>query len=422
MVEKQVPGLTDHSARGWRGQPLLLILAVALAVRVLWALAVPVMPVSDSAAYLELAQSVAAGRGFAWANGAMTAFWPPGTSFVYGAVFWLFGDGYGPIVLVNLLAGMAVVFLAYRAARALYGEAVALWTAGILAVWPLMIQFTTIMASEILFLVPVLAALVLVFECKHPRWWHFVGFGLLVAAASYVRPTAIPLIVLIPLLAAFRAPSVRHLLGWIGLGGLVCALAIWPWSERNTRLFGQPTGISTNFGTNLWMGNNSQSQGTYQNFDQYIHIANEKRRDDQMKADAIAFITEHPTQFLVLAAKRIVSTFDRETIGVVWNVEGLQKRFGQSGLVEGGLKLASTAYWYLVLLVAVAGAWLIARREGWRVIGNPMLLIALFFAAVPAVIVGQDRYHMPLIPMLACCAAYAVHRWTQRFRPGPNRG
>jgi 4-amino-4-deoxy-L-arabinose transferase-like glycosyltransferase len=406
VFEKQSPKMMLPILSGWRARPLLLILTAAFAIRVLWALAVPVMPVSDSAAYLELAQSVAAGRGFAWANGAMTAFWPPGTSFVYGAVFWLFGDGYGPIVLV--------VFLAYRAACALYGEAVALWTAGILAVWPVMIQFTTIMASEILFLVPVLAALVLVYECKHPRWWHFVGFGLLVAAASYVRPTAIPLIVLIPLLAAFRAPSVRHLLGWIGLGGLVCALAIWPWSERNTRLFGQPTGISTNFGANLWMGNNSQSQGTYQNFDQYIHIANEKSRDDQMKSDAITFITEHPSQFLVLAVRRIVNTFDRETIGVVWNVEGLQKRFGQSGLVEGGLKLASTAYWYLVLLLAVAGAWLIARREGWRVICNPMVLIALFFAAVPAVIVGQDRYHMPLIPMLACFAAYSSNHWCRR--------
>lgn len=32
----------------------------------------------------------------AWADGTLTAFWPPGTSFIYGALFSLFGPASAP--------------------------------------------------------------------------------------------------------------------------------------------------------------------------------------------------------------------------------------------------------------------------------------------------------------------------------------
>lgn len=406
----------SHNVRFLQDRPLLAILALALALRLLWALGIDVVPVSDSAAYLALAKSLAEGRGYAWADGTLTAFWPPGTSFLYGGLFWLFGQRSEPIVALNLAAGVAVVYLGFRLSRLFYGRHVGLLAAGLLAVWPLLIQFTTIMASEILFLVPVLMAMLVVFETRSPRPWHFVWFGFLVAVASYIRPTAIPLIVILPVLCWLRVPSWRHLAGWVGVGGMVCMLAIWPWAERNSRLFGQPTSLSTNFGANLWMGNNSTSQGTYQSLDPYSHLTNEKVRDDQMRADAIAFITGNPVGFLKLGVKRIVTTFDRETIGVAWNIQGLESRFASSPWMVGALKGVSTAYWYAMLLAALGGVYLLVQRERWRLAFNPVIVVSLFFAAVPAVMVGQDRYHMPMIPMVACCAASFIHwlmgRWS----------
>lgn len=415
-LDDVVESTDSDPIRFFQDRPLLAILTLAFALRLLWALFIAVVPVSDSAAYLALAKSLAEGRGYAWADGTLTAFWPPGTSFLYGGLFWLFGQRFEPIVALNLMAGVAVVYLGFRITRLLYGRPVALLAAALLAVWPLLIQFTTILASEILFLVPVLMATLVVFETRSPKPWHFIGFGFLVAVASYIRPTATPLLVILPVLCLLRVPSWRHLAGWVGVGGLVCMLAIWPWTERNSRLFGQPTSLSTNFGANLWMGNNSRSQGTYQTFEEYIHLPNEKLRDDQMRKDAIDFIVDNPVEFLKLGVKRLVVTFDRETIGVVWNIHGIEARFENTPWVASALKLVSTGYWYVVLLAGLAGGVLMVRRERWRVIGNPVIVVSLFFAAVPAVMVGQDRYHVPMIPLIACCAAYSLHHVLMRRR------
>ncbi|MFP8833722.1 ArnT family glycosyltransferase [Hydrogenophaga sp. XSHU_21] len=398
----------------WRDRALLSVLGIAFALRLLWALSVPVVPLSDSAAYLVLAKSLAAGNGYAWADGTLTAFWPPGTSFLYAALFRVFGESFAPVIALNLLAGMAVVYLGFRLARLLYGRPVGLLAATMLAVWPLLVQFTTILASEVLFMVPVLLAMLIVFEASKPKLVHFVSFGLLVAIASYIRPTAIPLVVIVPVLHLLRGSSLRQLAGWIGVGGLVCWLAIWPWSERNSNLFGQPVGISTNFGANLWMGNNGQSQGTYQSFEAYSHLNNEKVRDDQMRSDAIRFIKENPGQFVTLGIKRMINTFDRETIGVVWNVQGIEQRFPGAPWMTDALKLLSTGYWYGMLLASVAGVFLLLKRERWMILCNPVVVVALFFAAVPAIMVGQDRYHVPMIPMVACCAALFLQHWLQR--------
>lgn len=302
------------------------------------------------------------------------------------------------------------MYLGFRLATALFDQRVAIWATALLAAWPLLIQFTTILASEILFLVPVLMAMLLVIETRSARWPHWLAFGALLAVASYLRPTATPLIVLLPLLQWLRDRSLKPLLGWVLIGGLVCFLATWPWKARNTELFGQPTSLSTNFGANLWMGNNPQSRGAYQSLDAYAGISNEKQRDDRMKNDALQFIRDNPGEFLRLGARRLIHTFDRETIGVVWNVGGIEQRFGPDSTVNKLLKLVSTAYWYAVLLAALAGLVLLARRDGWRVMSNPVFVVSGFFAAIPVITVGQDRYHIPLIPMLACLATYAVQR------------
>ena len=389
---------------------LFTILALGFLLRLAWALTIDVVPVSDSAAYLVLAQSVAAGKGYAWADGTLTAFWPPGTSVIYGALFAVFGAGYWPVITLHLFAGTAVVYLGFRLASAIFNPTVAIVAACFLALWPLLIQFTTILASEILFLVPVLLAILLVVESDAPKLRHYLLFGALLALATYIRPTAIPLIVIIPVLQAVRHASLRHLAGWIGVGGLVCALAMLPWSARNTTLFGQSTGLSTNFGANLWMGNNPNSQGAYQPLGKYSSIANEKQRDDQMRSDAIAFIKEQPEEFLKLGVRRVVKTFDRETIGVAWNIRGVEDRFGKHSSAAAVLKLVSTVYWYAMLAAAVVGLVFLVRTEGWKILSNPVFMLSGFFAAIPAIMVGQDRYHIPMIPMIACLAAYAVMR------------
>lgn len=156
----------------WGDRALLGILGVALALRLTWALSIPVVPLSDSMAYLVFAKSLVAGLGYAWADGTLTAYWPPGTSFIYAALFWLFGESFTPIVVLNLVAGIVLVYLGFRLARLFYGRLVGLLAAAMLAV----------------------------FEKSKPKPVHFVAFGLLVAIAFCIRPTANSLLLILPVL------------------------------------------------------------------------------------------------------------------------------------------------------------------------------------------------------------------------------
>ena len=50
-----------------------------------------------------------------------------------------------------------------------------------------------------------------------------------------------------------------------------------------------------------------------------------------------------------------------------------------------------------------------ARREGlWAALTHPALAVWAYFTAVHAVIVIQDRYHLPATPMIASFAAVAL--------------
>ena len=391
-----------------RGKILYFILVFAFILRVLWSFFVPVGPVADSAAYEILARSVATGSGYAWQDGSITSYWPPGTAFIYAVFFRLFPNTYLPIVIFQILIGVGLVYLGYRCALLFFTKNIALITALFLAFWPLLIQFTTILASELLFLIPIISATLLVYKKGKPVIRHWIFFGLLIGIATYIRPTGLPLIIILPLLAALRYHQYKKMLGFILVGGLICMMLIAPWSWRNTRLYGEFTTISTNFGTNLWMGNNNNSKGTYQALKYDQKFENEKEREVYFKQEAITFISNNPVKFLQMGIKRTKATFDRETIGVVWNEKGLVHSAGCSLRCIKFLKIISSAYWYLMLLLALVGFIFLLYNEQWKILTNPIFMLSGYFAAIPIIVVGQDRYHFAMIPLIAILAAYSV--------------
>lgn len=400
-------------------RPVLAVLLLGATLRIIWALLVPVAPVSDSRVYEIFARSLAAGNGYAWHDGSLTSYWPPGTSFVYALFFKFLGEGYTPIVVFHLFVGVAVVYLGHALASLFFDRSTSLLSAVFLAVWPMLIQFTTILSSELLFMLPILVSTLLVFgrwrkNRTSIRYW--VTFGGMIGVAAYIRPTALPLLVILPVLAALRYSRFRQLVGWILVGGIACLLLIAPWVVRNTRLYGEFTTISTNFGPNLWMGNNPYSQGTYQQLQSDLEFEDEKERDDYYRREAIEFITANPLEFLRLAVMRTIATFDRETIGIGWNLEGLEQILGACPAAITAMKVLSTAFWYFMVLLSLAGVIVLARAEHWRISTHPLFMLSLFFAAIPIIVVGQDRYHMPMIPMIAILAAHGGSKLVEALK------
>jgi 4-amino-4-deoxy-L-arabinose transferase-like glycosyltransferase len=381
-----------------------LVLSLALVLRVAWALWIEVEPQSDGVMYHEFALSLVQGRGYAYPNGALTAYWPVGTSALYAGLYRAFGVGFAPIVAFNLLLGLLVVALTMALAAHWFDRRAALFAGLIAACWPLLIQFTTVLASELLFTALCLASLALQ-TLRAPSAGRDVGTGLLLAAACLVRPTALALFVFFLVFGWLAERRWTGVLRQAFLFGLAAIVVIGPWAWRNTLLFGSPVLISANFGANLWMGNSAGSNGGYQPLPEDRAFASEVDRDRHFKALALDYIRAEPARYVRMSLKRFVDTHSRETIGVSWNRSALDQRLDHRGLHV--LKLLTSAYWWLAATAAMVGAWSLLRRD--RAIGllHPLILLPAFTAAVPTLTVSQDRYHFPMIPMVAILASVA---------------
>lgn len=429
---------------------LIAIALLAAALRLGWALAVPVVPVSDSHAYDTFARNIAAGVGMAWEPGRPTAYWPVGTPALYAAIYAVLGASYVPIVVLNIALGVAIaVFTAILGAR-WFGSFAGRAAGIVLACWPSHIQFTTILASELPFTFLIVAGTwtwITMHEAAvrgHPHrrlLARAAVCGVIFALASLVRPTAL----LIPaVLAGLEFLTLRHRLRTLASAAacfIVMGLCIAPWAYRNTTLFGELVLISTNGGVNLWMGNNPRTTGQYQPELPAAPGMNEAAWNQMHKDQAVAFIREDPAAFVRRSAIKAVRLHDRETIGVAWNKGGLTaafpSRFADQPESEAGpartheqrgatraLKLGSSVYWYGVLGLAVLGVPVMLRRGPlWLAINHPATVMWAYFIAVHAVLVYQDRYHFPATPFMATIAGLTLSWGIGRVRrePAPAR-
>jgi hypothetical protein len=194
-----------------------------------------------------------------------------------------------------------------------------------------------------------------------------------------------------------------------GAAMLILLVAVSPWTIRNYHAFNRFVLVSTNGGTNMWMGNNPETTGYYQPPPAAQASQNEAEWDKDLGQRAQAFIRADPVAFVHRSIVKAIRLHDRETIGVAWNVEGLKQRWPSFDSGSGAtiLKALSTGYWYLML--GLSGPRLGRYRRGevgvWQAATHPAAMLFAYFTAVHAVMVIQDRYHFPVTPMVAAFAS-----------------
>lgn len=397
--------------RGARRRNLFIVVAIAAALRVGWAACVPVVPVSDSHAYDVFAWNLAKGLNYGWQQSNPTALWPVGTSFAYSLLYRIFGHSYTPITVFHIVLGVATVLVTALLTEKWFGTRAGITAGFLMAIWPSQIQFTTVLASEPLFLCLVYSALYM-WSCGVIRLWlRTLAVGSLVAAASYVRVHAL----LLPALLAASAvlchrTRERVAVAAFGMFALIAVL-IAPWSIRNTRLFGRFVLISTNGGGVLWMGNNPCSRGGYMQEPEPGGL-NEAEHDEHLARIARHYILQRPVGFVGRALRKLVLLNERETIGVVWNKKGLEQKGWD--LLLFPLKVTSSAWWLLMLLLGIGGFACVLVAMGQRGLAQPAIALWVYFSGVHVITIAEDRYHFTYIPAIAALAALTVTFLTAR--------
>jgi 4-amino-4-deoxy-L-arabinose transferase-like glycosyltransferase len=394
---------------------VMLVLALAATIRLVWVSTIEPAGglVNDAGYYDAFARGIAAGDGYAMPDGTPTAFWPVGYPATLAALYTACGHSRAVAVGFNVVVETATVALLYLLARRWFPHRTALGAAAIYAVLPGAVTFTSLTLSEPWFTCLFVAALTtLAWADRRARLWRWaVLFGLIAAAAAYVRGQGLLLPVLaVPWLwlAGLRFPRALGF-GALSLGVVLIAAA--PWVVRNTRLFGEPVLLSTNLGQDFWTGHHPGADGGLSYDDQLAFAASfahlpplerERAINREGLRQGLRFARTHPVEEGRLLVRKLWRLYRDDGDGLRWNEQhGAAPRFTPA--VRTALHaVTNVAYWALLIAALIGLGRGLQRRRPWA---DGLLMVLLAWTGTHLAFFAEPRFHAPLLPLLALAAA-----------------
>jgi hypothetical protein len=202
--------------------------------------------------------------------------------------------------------------------------------------------------------------------------------------------------------------------GWrhLALATAVFTLLLSPWWIRNYLVLGEPVWFTTSSAWVLYSGSNplNQSGGGIIGVD--VEVLDEAERLPELewrnayRDRALAFIADHPLQWIELAGRKFVRFWRIIPYAEGWN-RGIYKWIS---LLSFG-PILGCAMWAVV-----------RYRKDWRNL-FPLFALIAYFTAVHMVTIASLRYRLPLEPFLIVLAAPVLRscwEWTAgRMRPLP---
>jgi hypothetical protein len=377
--------------------------------------------------FFEMAQSIAAGKGFATADGIPTSFRTPLYPIVLAAL--TFGHKwFWPVAVFQSLIGAGTTLCAALLARQMYkgrlGQKAAVLAAGITAAYPYYVVHDTAMQETSLFTLLTLVALIVAQRIMRiGGLWPAVLCGLLLGLDVLTRSPIALFALLVPI---WLIRNKR--LGPGSLCALALGLTLLPWLWRSYELTGEPV-LTTEAGYELWNGNNERMFLYYplQSIDVSIGANldalsaedreqlkqlhdNEAVEDHWFRRKALTYIRAHPWLTFTRDMRKIGATFD-------W-------------LPTPRHSLAQTLVHAFsfgpVMVLGLWGMWL--RRRKWREDSLIYLMFAQFLL-VTAVYFGQTNHRVFLDvywivfgagAIVTTAVRYKADRMPDSLPPRPN--
>ena len=413
------------------------ILVVALAVRVAYLFQIRPAPfftvlVGDARGYDAWAQRIAGGD---WI-GQDVFYQAPLYPYFLGTIYALIGRDLLAVRLIQAGVGAAACVLLALAARRLFSSRKAGLAAGLgLALYAPAIFFDGLIQKSVLDVFFVCLALWLTSELvdapERPRLWLFLGLAM--GGLSLTRENALVLVAVVLLWALVgngraralagakaarrsggRQPASRRALGAAAfLLGL--ALILLPVAARNYAVGGGFFLTPSQFGPNLFIGNNPNADGTYASL-RFGRGAPEYERQDATELAehaagrrlspaevssywtdrALDFITMRPGDWLALMGRKVV---------LLWNATEMLDTESQETYAEWSPLLRAlgwVGHFGVLVPLALLGVWATwgERRRLW--VFHAMLLA---YAASVLLFYVFARYRFPMVPLLMLFAA-----------------
>lgn len=405
---------------------LWVILGVGFALRLAWALHARGEPPvdwflsGDQYSYFRYGSDIAKGEGYiGYLTGEATAYYPIGYPGLLGALY--FVVLHTPIpdnlmlatALLHVVLGSASVGLVFIVGRAMAGVRVGLLAAALLALFPNIIYQVSTVQLETAFIFGVLVSLAIIvthdWATGPPSTRRLLSFGASLGVTVLVRPFAAVLLVgLVGALAAVRVGWRQMALAVALPIGVVIAISA-PWTIRNAVQMDAFIPSSTNMGDTLCLDRNLDAKGGFRFADHDGCVdpgLPEVPRNKGNTSKAIRFVIDHPDRELLQIVRRARFMFRDDHDGI----EAVQTLGGGPFLSHRVLEAAEPVadwYFYAVVTLAIVGLPTFLRRE--RRAQRLLVLSGLLgLLAIPLLLWGNPRFHLPLAPFIVLSAAGAI--------------
>jgi hypothetical protein len=389
----------------------------------------------DMFQYDMLARSIESGNGYRWyaqedlnlvkqyfnfdmsnvdydPRGVLTSFRPPLYPAYLALIYFIFGVGAKRFFIARLsqvILSAALVPLTYYVSRILLPgrEKVRKIASWIIALYPMLVIYPLSLATEnLFFLLILLSFYILLLAENKRRWYWFALAGILLGFTALTRSVAL----------AFAGLAVI----WVGLFlkeykySLIVFLSVCiitlPWMVRNTILHHQLTGIESALGYDLYVGYHPESTGTFQygiSLDLMPYL-DDGVRDEIGQSKALEFIRSNPDRIPYLTARRL---------GYFWGLERRALTYFYSNNYFGYIPALYLIPISIVLLLPFVLLCIFASfgfaAIKWNKVNILLFLLILGYLTPHIFILGEDRFHLTLVPFLAIAAA---HWWGESWQ------
>jgi 4-amino-4-deoxy-L-arabinose transferase-like glycosyltransferase len=398
--------------------PGILILAATL--RLAWIIYFPTHTYAESSTYFKNATELSQGYGYVYdiQTGRPMAAWPVGYPVFLAMLFFISSPSLLVAKLANVALSILTIWLAYEWIRRIFNRQVATFASLILAILPGLVVYSSLVQTDLLFLCMTTASLLLVIverQSSHAIAGSFFT-GLMSGMTALVRSTGITLL---PIWIFFHWLVTRKInlsLKWtIGLF-LGTFLIITPWIVRNYSAFGKIILGSTNGGVNFWMGNNPQAYGGFMwprdESNPLLPLVDTETIIDQKGYElGSQFIREHPWQALALLPKKAFYLYNSNDFGLLWNSRSADNPT-KKGTGIRAYALTNLVYILVSIYVLFGIASLFWKKA--PIIQYFGILFALYWTMVHLIYFGEDRFSLPLFPILSMYAAIGIS-WVLNF-------
>jgi hypothetical protein len=371
-----------------------------------------------------IAASIAAGRGFFGPYPdyqATTAALAPVYPFLGAIGYKLFHlDSFAATIFlqfINCIFSAATCWPIHAIGKKLFSAKVGLGSAWLWVFFPysvlLSLEWTWDQSVSALMLALIVLATLVIGDSVSSSSLQWSGYGLLWGFTALVNPT--PCIVLpffLVWLAIRRRQAGATSLKLVATSTFMFVLALLPWTIRNYYAVDGLVFVKSNFGLELWLGNNPAVNEIYS---PDLHPGKDKRQllelvmdgepnyNRQKQREAIAFIKAQPRLFLKHTLVRIGDTwtasYDSQLDPWIYTL---------------GLRRADIWFCSIFSLFSLAGMIIALRSRFWESI--PLALCVVLIPIPYYITHTSMRYRHPIDPFLTIFAVCAIAQILSAFR------